>query len=346
MLSVAVVGCGTGGPAAALLLAAAGHQVEVFERVPEPSPVGAGVLLQPTGQAVLARLGLLEEVEARCGRRCSGPGIPVHTGVEVSEVEDGRVIAGQRYDLVIAADGARSCLRPPALVRRARTYPWGALWAVLDDPEERHGETLAQVYRGTKEMLGFLASGRPAGVPQVSLFWSVPVGRLGAHTDLEAWKADVRRLTPRADHLLAQVTQLLPAVYVDVVMRHWHAGRLVFVGDSGHAMSPQLGQGVNLALLDAHVLARCLERHAGVDAALAACCTPSRGSPGCGASSSLRWPARRPACSPRSTTTPEAPRRAGPRAPRPRRRASPRSRRRARGRSPGPRAPPRAGHRR
>ncbi len=196
---------------------------------------------------------------------CSARGrarIPVHTGVEVSEVEDGRVIAGQRYDLVIAADGARSCLRPPALVRRARTYPWGALWAVLDDPEERHGGTLAQVYRGTKEMLGFLASGRPAGVPQVSLFWSVPVGRLGAHTDLEAWKADVRRLTPRADHLLAQVTQLLPAVYVDVVMRHWHAGRLVFVGDSGHAMSPQLGQGVNLALLDAHVLARCLERHA------------------------------------------------------------------------------------
>jgi len=53
-------------------------------------------------------------------------------------------------------------------------------------------------------------------------------------------------------------------------MREWHAGRLVFVGDSGHAMSPQLGQGVNLALLDAHVLARCLERHAGVDAALAA----------------------------------------------------------------------------
>jgi 2-polyprenyl-6-methoxyphenol hydroxylase-like FAD-dependent oxidoreductase len=55
-----------------------------------------------------------------------------------------------------------------------------------------------------------------------------------------------------------------------VVMRRWHDGRLVFVGDSGHAMSPQLGQGVNLALLDAHVLAGCLERHSSVDAALAA----------------------------------------------------------------------------
>jgi 2-polyprenyl-6-methoxyphenol hydroxylase-like FAD-dependent oxidoreductase len=34
-------------------------------------------------------------------------------------------------------------------------------------------------------------------------------------------------------------------------------------------MSPQLGQGANLALLDAYVLAGCLERH-GVEAALAA----------------------------------------------------------------------------
>jgi FAD-dependent urate hydroxylase len=146
----------------------------------------------------------------------------------------------------------------------------GALWAVLDDPDERHAGTLAQVYRGTREMLGFLASGRPTGVPQVSLFWSVPVARLRGHRDLDGWRADVRRLTGRADHLLDQVTELLPAVYGDVVIRRWHAGRLVFVGDSGHAMSPQLGQGVNLALLDALVLARCLERHSSVDAALSA----------------------------------------------------------------------------
>src|SRR4029078_12534499 len=55
----------TAGPAAALLLARAGHRVTVYERVAEPGPVGAGILLQPTGQAVLARLGLLERVRAR-----------------------------------------------------------------------------------------------------------------------------------------------------------------------------------------------------------------------------------------------------------------------------------------
>src|SRR5690606_19963617 len=46
----------------------AGHEVVVFERVPEPSPVGAGILLQPTGMAVLERLGLLATVLARAAR--------------------------------------------------------------------------------------------------------------------------------------------------------------------------------------------------------------------------------------------------------------------------------------
>jgi 2-polyprenyl-6-methoxyphenol hydroxylase-like FAD-dependent oxidoreductase len=64
-LEVAVIGCGTAGAACALFLARAGHRVSVFERVAEPGPVGAGILLQPTGQAVLARLGLLHLVKAR-----------------------------------------------------------------------------------------------------------------------------------------------------------------------------------------------------------------------------------------------------------------------------------------
>ena len=52
-LHIAIVGYGTAGQAAALLLARDGHRVEVFERAPEPGPVGAGFLLQPTGLQVL-----------------------------------------------------------------------------------------------------------------------------------------------------------------------------------------------------------------------------------------------------------------------------------------------------
>lgn len=63
--TVAVVGGGTAGSAAALLLAADGHAVTLFEAVADPAPVGAGLMLQPTGLAVLAQLGLLEQVVSR-----------------------------------------------------------------------------------------------------------------------------------------------------------------------------------------------------------------------------------------------------------------------------------------
>ena len=63
-LRIAVVGYGSGGQAAALLLSRDGHAVEVFERVPHPGPVGAGFLLQPIGLHVLWELGLLDAVLA------------------------------------------------------------------------------------------------------------------------------------------------------------------------------------------------------------------------------------------------------------------------------------------
>ncbi|HXU64289.1 MAG TPA: NAD(P)/FAD-dependent oxidoreductase [Polyangia bacterium] len=69
-LDIGVVGCGFAGSAAALFLARAGHRLTIYERVAEPAAIGAGILLQPTGLAVLARLGLLESVAAR--------GAPVH----------------------------------------------------------------------------------------------------------------------------------------------------------------------------------------------------------------------------------------------------------------------------
>jgi 2-polyprenyl-6-methoxyphenol hydroxylase-like FAD-dependent oxidoreductase len=67
-LEIAVVGCGVAGQAAAVFLAELGHRVTLFERFVEPRPLGAGLLLQPTGLAVLRALGLADEAIARGGR--------------------------------------------------------------------------------------------------------------------------------------------------------------------------------------------------------------------------------------------------------------------------------------
>jgi 2-polyprenyl-6-methoxyphenol hydroxylase-like FAD-dependent oxidoreductase len=60
---VVVAGGGIGGMTAALLLGSAGASVRLLERVAEPAAVGAGILLQPNGLAVLYALGLGEELQ-------------------------------------------------------------------------------------------------------------------------------------------------------------------------------------------------------------------------------------------------------------------------------------------
>jgi 2-polyprenyl-6-methoxyphenol hydroxylase-like FAD-dependent oxidoreductase len=42
-------------------------------------------------------------------------------------------------------------------------------------------------------------------------------------------------------------------------MKQWHGNRVALLGDAAHALSPQLGQGVNLALMDAACLADTLK---------------------------------------------------------------------------------------
>jgi 2-polyprenyl-6-methoxyphenol hydroxylase-like FAD-dependent oxidoreductase len=66
-LEVVVAGAGIGGAAAALLLARGGARVTLLERVAEPRAVGAGILLQPNGLAVLYGLGLRDALTA-CAR--------------------------------------------------------------------------------------------------------------------------------------------------------------------------------------------------------------------------------------------------------------------------------------
>ncbi|TPW04465.1 MAG: amine oxidase [Alphaproteobacteria bacterium] len=57
-LDVGIAGCGVAGLALGTLLAKAGWRVTIYDRLEKPAPLGSGLIVQPVGMAVLAKLGL------------------------------------------------------------------------------------------------------------------------------------------------------------------------------------------------------------------------------------------------------------------------------------------------
>ena len=321
-LDIAVVGAGTAGSAAALFLARSGHRVTLYEHVLDPHPVGAGIVLQPTGLAVMALLGLDQAILSHAERLdrlwCTTPsgrtvvdlsyqevlpgafGLGLHRGVlfqtlfNAARAEAGVTLklgvgldafnesrkgvtltergsgARREHELVVVCNGARSTLRDDTPhAKHVEKYAWGALWAVLPDPVSEPRRMLRQVVNGTRRLIGLLPTGRgpqPGSERLLSLFFSLRGDQLDEFRagDFAAWRAGVVSDLPEAEPIVSQLQtpdDLLFSEYHDVTMWPWNTGRVVYLGDAAHATSPQLGQGCNLALLDAWVLSQSLAGH-------------------------------------------------------------------------------------
>ena len=214
----------------------------------------------------------------------AGTGVEVRAGIDVNDIKqtadqaqlvdaDGQLGS---YDCVIVADGSRSQLRHRlAIPASVKAYPWGALWAMVPDNDATPA-TLRQWFCNAHQMLGLMPTGCAwqQRQPLLSFFWSLHQDDLAAWRDggLDKWKDTVLALAPIApllDHV-NDPTQLTFAGYADVAMPFWHDRRVVCIGDCAHATSPQLGQGANLALVDAMTLAQSIARRDNIPAALAA----------------------------------------------------------------------------
>lgn len=202
-------------------------------------------------------------------------GAEFENGREVVGVSDGRLRFADgesaKFDVVIDALGTRSPLsRAPA-----QPLPFGALWASLDWVDAFDPHALEQRYEQARKMVGVLPIGRLPGSQQkqAAFFWSLKHSDRAAWEagDLEAWKAQVLALWPETAPLVSQIrshADLVFAVYAHRTLRDPVSRDCVHVGDSWHCTSPQLGQGANMALLDALALARALETQTDLAVAL------------------------------------------------------------------------------
>lgn len=210
-------------------------------------------------------------------------GIAIEIGFAVSASElrgEGRVLmsetssATEPFDLVVDALGTSTPLAPPC----GEWLAFGALWGTLAWPEKAPFDPglLEQRYRGAHEMAGVLPTGRRVGGSQreLAFFWSLKAERYPAWqaAGLDAWKAQVLALWPECACLLEQIfdpSQLTFARYAHRRVANPVQERLIHIGDAWHSASPQLGQGANMALLDAYGLAMGLTEDATLSEQLA-----------------------------------------------------------------------------
>jgi len=308
-IRVLVVGAGIAGLAAARTLRDRGALVDVVDRAPSADRGGFGMYLPGNAVRALDALGLGAEVLARAapvkrqrisdhrGRvivevdvdgvwgdvgPCLGlrrsdlcqvlldtaPAVPVSWGVEPRAIrsEDGgaRVAFSDggtgRYDLVVGADGAHSTVRsmifdgaaarPVGQYARRFLAPWPdaePVWSVMMG----RGVTFLTV---------------PIGAGHVYCYSDTPMAR----RDVPLREVLAGFAEPVPALLAAAIGSPHGSPVEEVALPSWVRGPVVLVGDAAHATSPNMAEGVAMAVEDAIVLAGSLVDAPDVPRALAA----------------------------------------------------------------------------
>jgi 2-polyprenyl-6-methoxyphenol hydroxylase-like FAD-dependent oxidoreductase len=189
----------------------------------------------------------------------------------VAEMEDGST---EIADLLVGADGVssrvRACILPQGATPRytGMVAVGGFCASTFAPPPDLAGESELTFMVGPKHQLGYGKFG-----PRLWAWWC------HAHAETEAERTELvtmpgetlrARMAERYDGWAAPVNELIDAteswlatpIYDVPSLPRWYDGRVVLIGDAAHAMSPAGGQGASMALGDAMLLARLLERAA------------------------------------------------------------------------------------
>lgn len=212
-------------------------------------------------------------------------GITMETGLQPQSIESSgdqaylRTESSQRlgpFDLIVDASGARSILRRYAIQScEPKPLAYGAFWASLRAPQEHSDTALIQRYRHATTMIGVLPIGKPdaSKVAMSAFFWSTKPDQVEVlkKAGIQSWKDKVHALWPECAHYLQQIDSfedMTLARYGHHTLPYPIGEKLAIIGDAAHSTSPQLGQGANMALLDARALSYALATSTTVPAAL------------------------------------------------------------------------------
>ncbi len=182
------------------------------------------------------------------------------------------------FDLIIDASGANSKLREFSEgIGQQYLLDSGSLWAsvkMIDETVFDPQEML--VFTGDKNQgLGLMPTGRimAGGCKTFTLFLTIDCRKdLPWKTvSFIDWRNELIAKWPSLKNLLVQIQspdQLYLARFKHHTMSKPYGDRIVYVGDAAHCSSPQLGQGINMSLIDALVLCQSLAHKDHVNDAL------------------------------------------------------------------------------
>ena len=300
-MKVLIVGGGIGGLSAARELALRGIAASVVERAPQLNPVGAGIIMNPNAMRVLERNGLADQVRADSwpyltretrderGRLLAvrdyrplydsgklARGCLVHRAhlldVLYRSLPAGTVTFGKAAgangadaDLLIGADGIRSQVRRDAFGDFQPRYMG----------YRSHRLTMDNV-AGVRCFTEFLGRGQRIGLVPINekriYIWTTynSPREERAAPDLprqfsQFTAEPVRRLFSALPPAEAIITTEIEELWLD----QWVQGKIVLLGDSAHAMTPNIGQGAGMAMEDAAALAEELAAGGKIEDALA-----------------------------------------------------------------------------